>query len=127
MTDSIWTDEKIDELETLWNSGLSAYEIGLRMKISKNAIVGKVRREGMAFRRAPKGQTIPTLDPLYWKTESDGCMYAIGDPGTVGFKFCNAEIHKKSLCLEHFNICWEAPKKRPPGPTPDNRKYNFNF
>ena len=74
-----WTDETIAKLRTLWAEGLSTAEIGRRLNISKNAVVGKAHRlnlpsrpspirraEGDAAPRpaAPKRTQGPTLPPL---------------------------------------------------------------
>ena len=74
-----WTDETIERLRALWAEGLSTAEIGRRMGISKNAVVGKahrlnlparpspIRRDGAgAPPRAPAPRRItgPTLPPL---------------------------------------------------------------
>ena len=74
-----WTEESIDRLKSLWTEGLSTAEIGRRLGISKNAVVGKAHRlnlpsrpspirraEGSAAPRAaaPKRAQGPTLPPL---------------------------------------------------------------
>lgn len=74
-----WNEESIARLRALWAEGLSTAEIGRRMAISKNAVVGKahrlnlpprpspIRREGAAGapRQAmPRRVTGPTLPPL---------------------------------------------------------------
>jgi GcrA cell cycle regulator len=74
-----WTEETIARLRELWAEGLSTAEIGRRMGISKNAVVGKAHRlnltarpspirrdgEGSAHRPAlPRRATGPTLPPL---------------------------------------------------------------
>jgi GcrA cell cycle regulator len=48
-----WNDETIARLRTLWNEGLSTAEIGRRMGVSKNAVVGKAHRLGLAARPSP--------------------------------------------------------------------------
>jgi GcrA cell cycle regulator len=48
-----WNDETILRLRTLWNEGLSTAEIGRRMGVSKNAVVGKAHRLGLAARPSP--------------------------------------------------------------------------
>ena len=35
-----WTTERVEELTKLWATGLSASEIGRRLGITKNAVVG---------------------------------------------------------------------------------------
>ncbi len=74
-----WTEENIARLRELWAEGHSTAEIGRRMGISKNAVVGKahrldldgrpspIRREGDAealHLAAPRRMTGPTLPPL---------------------------------------------------------------
>jgi GcrA cell cycle regulator len=74
-----WTDETIAKLRTLWAEGLSTAEIGRRLNISKNAVVGKAHRLNLPprpspIRRAegdaapkpaqPKRTQGPTLPPL---------------------------------------------------------------
>lgn len=48
-----WTDERIQELSRLWQAGLSASEIGKRLGISKNAVVGKAHRLNLPSRPSP--------------------------------------------------------------------------
>ncbi|MDE2515173.1 MAG: GcrA cell cycle regulator [Rhodospirillales bacterium] len=75
-----WNDEIIQRLRALWDEGHSTAEIGRRLGVSKNAVVGKahrldlparpspIRREGapgVAPRRvAPRRPAGPTLPPL---------------------------------------------------------------
>jgi len=51
-----WNDETIAQLTALWNEGLSATEIGRRMSISKNAVVGKAHRINLPPRPSPIGR-----------------------------------------------------------------------
>ena len=46
-----WTRELIARLRALWNEGHSAVEIGRRMGLSKNAVVGKAHRLDLPPRR----------------------------------------------------------------------------
>lgn len=48
-----WTDERIQELSRLWQQGFSASEIGKRLGVSKNAIVGKAHRLNLPSRPSP--------------------------------------------------------------------------
>lgn len=75
-----WNDEAIARLRVLWDEGHSTAEIGRRMAVSKNAVVGKAHRlnlparpspirrdaSGSAAPRppAPRRVTGPTLPPL---------------------------------------------------------------
>ncbi len=73
-----WTEEVIGRLRSLWAEGHSTAEIGRRLNISKNAVVGKahrlnlpprpspIRRNGTGAVRpaAPRRVQGPTLPPL---------------------------------------------------------------
>jgi GcrA cell cycle regulator len=48
-----WTEEAIGRLRALWAEGLSTAEIGRRMGISKNAVVGKAHRLTLPARPSP--------------------------------------------------------------------------
>lgn len=48
-----WTEDAIATLRQLWSEGLSTAEIGRRMGISKNAVVGKAHRLNLAARPSP--------------------------------------------------------------------------
>ena len=69
-----WTNDRIRELGRLWSEGHSTAEIGRRMGISKNAVVGKAHRLDLPARsspirtsgsprppRAPRRQPVPKL------------------------------------------------------------------
>jgi GcrA cell cycle regulator len=74
-----WSDELIGRLRGLWDEGHSTAEIGRRLGVSKNAVVGKahrldlparpspIRRDGGGSEprvRAPRRADGPTLPPL---------------------------------------------------------------
>lgn len=48
-----WTSEAIDALRAYWAEGHSTAEIGRRMGISKNAVVGKAHRLNLPARPSP--------------------------------------------------------------------------
>ena len=48
-----WTEEMVEELKRLWDEGVTTGEIGRRLNISKNSIVGKVHRLGLSGRPSP--------------------------------------------------------------------------
>ena len=48
-----WNEETIARLRALWAEGLSTAEIGRRMAISKNAVVGKAHRLNLPARPSP--------------------------------------------------------------------------
>lgn len=73
-----WSEEVIAKLRVLWGEGHSTAEIGRRLNISKNAVVGKAHRlnlpprpspirrgaEGAARPQPPRRTQGPTLPPL---------------------------------------------------------------
>jgi GcrA cell cycle regulator len=75
-----WTEDTIAKLRALWAEGLSTAEIGRRLNVSKNAVVGKAHRLELPARPspirriegdrpaarppAPKRAQGPTLPPL---------------------------------------------------------------
>jgi GcrA cell cycle regulator len=48
-----WTNEAIERLRALWAEGHSTAEIGRRMGVSKNAVVGKAHRLNLSARPSP--------------------------------------------------------------------------
>ena len=60
-----WTEEQLTQLDTLWAEGHSTAEIGRRLGVSKNAVVGKVNRRPHLIRRPspirPRESTLPSL------------------------------------------------------------------
>ena len=45
-----WTPELVEQLRAAWESGVSATRIGAMLGYTKNAIIGKARREGLSPR-----------------------------------------------------------------------------
>lgn len=48
-----WTAPRLTNLIILWKEGLSATKIGIRLNLSKNAVLGKAHRLGLALRASP--------------------------------------------------------------------------
>jgi len=80
-----WTEELIARLRALWDEGHSTAEIGRRLGVSKNAVVGKAHRLNLPARpspirrdansEAPRTRRIargPTLPPLAAASITDG-------------------------------------------------------
>ena len=53
------TDEMIEDLKKMWQEGLTTGEIGKRLNVSKNSIVGKVHRLGLSGRPSPIKKKAP--------------------------------------------------------------------
>ena len=104
-----WTEERIALLTQLWTEGIATSEIGRRLDVTKNAVVGKVHRLGLpkrqspiqrkpaAKKKAPEPEVV-TLDKL----RPGMCAWPIGDPGTPGFHFCGEKSTEgKPYCEPH--------------------------
>ena len=70
MTDSGWSDERVELLVRLWGEGLSASKIAARLGgITRNAVIGKVHRLGLSGRakggtpQTPRPRTKPARSP----------------------------------------------------------------
>lgn len=104
-----WTEERIALLVEMWKAGVPTSEIGRKLDVTKNAVVGKVHRLGLEKRQSPiqrkavKKKKAPepeliTLDKL----RHGMCAWPIGDPGSPGFHFCGEKaIETKPYCLPH--------------------------
>jgi GcrA cell cycle regulator len=65
MANHDWTRERVALLRQLWDEGLTATEIGRRMGLNKNQVVGKAHREGFPRRQpcnAYHASVKPTTD-----------------------------------------------------------------
>src|SRR5271166_4315209 len=58
----MWTDERVEQLKSLWTEGLSASQIARVLgNVTRNAVIGKVHRLGLAGRAAPARTDRPRL------------------------------------------------------------------
>jgi len=114
-----WSDDRVEQLKTLWTEGLSASQIARALGgVTRNAVIGKVHRLGLAGRASPSRAERPRVsmspkapsmrshqppapiveeDPLQLEdgnfatvlTISDRmCRWPIGDPSASEFHFC---------------------------------------
>lgn len=51
-----WTDQDVAMLQRLWKEGHSATEIGERLGVSRNAVLGKLHR--LSFQDSPDGKPV---------------------------------------------------------------------
>ena len=112
---AMWNDEKIARLKKLWSEGLTTGEIGKRLGVSKNAVVGKAHRLGLKGRPSPikrqpnkpvevkKETRVFTLTDLSAAT----CRWPIGDPKHEDFRFCGKPVAaSKPYCGEHCSVAY---------------------
>ena len=112
-----WTEERVEQLKQLWTEGLSASQIARVLGgVTRNAVIGKVHRLGLAGRAGPARAERPRTtvthrtvrvvapepeiveqDPLVLEdgnfatvlTINDRmCRWPIGDPSENEFHFC---------------------------------------
>ena len=133
-----WTEEQIDQLKELWGEGLSTSEIGRKLGVTKNAVVGKAHRLGLPPRPSPIKRATGTKRPtrskvMAVKSASRGptCMWPIGHPNEPGFRFCGkGALTGKPYCQEHYDIAYipagrrdrERAANRPQGTSSTNRR-----
>jgi GcrA cell cycle regulator len=114
-----WSEDRVEQLKALWTEGLSASQIARALGgVTRNAVIGKVHRLGLAGRASPSRSERPRVslspkthvarshtppppvveeDPI---TLDDGnfatvltisdrmCRWPIGDPSGSEFHFC---------------------------------------
>jgi GcrA cell cycle regulator len=96
-----WPQERIDELMSLINEGLSFKELGKRMRLSKNAVIGKIHR--LTGDEKPVPTTIDRLNALNIFPPPGHCVFPDGDPNTSDFSFCGSPVIDifHPYCKEH--------------------------
>lgn len=131
-----WTDERVEQLKGLWNEGLSASQIARALGgVSRNAVIGKVHRLGLAGRAVPtrserprsqRRSAIHTAAPLPEVIEEDPitlddgnfvtvltisdrmCRWPIGDPAEQQFHFCGRKPRSGSpYCEAHARKAYQ--------------------
>ena len=48
-----WTEQMVEDLRAMWKQGMTTAEIGKKLNVTKNSIVGKVHRLGLSGRQPP--------------------------------------------------------------------------
>jgi GcrA cell cycle regulator len=132
-----WTPEQIGQLTRLWSEGLSTAEIGKRLGISKNAVVGKAHRLHLNSRPSPikrvgprpavvrqpsharpavPAAPAPAPQPAPTRVvelSSQTCRWPIGHPGDENFHFCTQRaIQGKPYCVEHAAVAYVKAKPK---------------
>ena len=133
-----WTDERVEALKALWIDGLSASDIAAELGgITRNAVIGKVHRLGLAGRAGPARAERPRSsishksvvrmaapepeiveeDPIKLDdgnfatvlTINDRmCRWPIGDPSENEFHFCGRKPKSGSpYCEAHARKAYQ--------------------
>jgi GcrA cell cycle regulator len=108
--ETVWTQELIDNLARLWSEGHSTSEIGRRLGLTKNAVVGKAHRLLLPPRPSPlKG---PLKRRVVVEFSGPSCSWPIGHPGEKHFHFCGERpLAGKPYCAEHAAKAYIPAKK----------------
>jgi GcrA cell cycle regulator len=138
-----WTDERVDQLKSLWTEGLSASQIARALGgVTRNAVIGKVHRLGLAGRAAPSRIERPRLpsaprlnvrlhapepvvveeDPIVMEDGNFAtvltinnamCRWPIGDPSENEFHFCGRKPKTGSpYCEAHARKAYQPQQMR---------------
>jgi GcrA cell cycle regulator len=110
MTTGNWTEDKTARLSELWDEGIPAAEIGRRLGITKNAVIGKAWRLDLPPRRVSEGPSpVPSLAEIM-PLATDLCHWPFGKPGTANFRFCCQPVRTgKPYCAAHCRIAYARP------------------
>ena len=103
-----WTPERTGALIAFWNDGLTASEIGDRLGVTKNAVVGKAFRLDLARRRtsAPPNSDDKNVIPLAGLT-SGMCRWPLGETNGAGYHFCGESAEQgKPYCPTHCDLAY---------------------
>jgi GcrA cell cycle regulator len=105
-----WNEDNTARLRELWGEGLPAAEIGRRLGITKNAVIGKAWRLDLPPRRvADSPNPVPSLAEIMPRA-TDQCHWPLGRPGNVSFRFCNQPVLTgKPYCAAHCRIAYVRP------------------
>ena len=116
----VWTDDRIAKLKKLWTEGLPTGEIGKRLGVSKNAVVGKAHRLSLKSRPSPIRRALKKAEPKKEEVTvftlanltSMTCRWPNGDPKEDNFHFCGKPVFQtKPYCAEHCAAAYVGSNK----------------
>jgi GcrA cell cycle regulator len=106
-----WTSERIAQLTALWEEGVTTAEIGRRIGVSKNAVIGKVHRIGLVPRVVKE---LPPPRRNVFDFTGPVCMWPLGHPTDDDFRFCGGRPSVgKPYCEHHAALAYIKPKDKP--------------
>jgi GcrA cell cycle regulator len=103
-----WNPERTAALITLWNEGICASEIGRRLAVTKNAVIGKAFRLQLRKRRQPPAAPSQEQSVVRLERLSTGmCSWPLGEADRGGFHFCAAPtVPGKPYCATHCRLAY---------------------
>ena len=116
----VWTNDRIAKLKKLWTEGLPTGEIGKRLGVSKNAVVGKAHRLSLKSRPSPIRRAVKKAEPKKEEVTvftlanltSMTCRWPNGDPKEDNFHFCGKPVFQtKPYCAEHCAAAYVGSNK----------------
>ena len=127
----IWSEKQTTRLQDLWAKGLSGGQIATRLKTTRGAVLGKVRRLGLHRKNLVKKNPITVQKsivgyvmarvPKLWlgvydavsQLKKEDCRWPIGDANKPDFKFCcKPKTPTGPYCQEHKAIAGVPQQKR---------------
>lgn len=128
-----WTDDRVEKLRELWDKGLSASQIAKELAegVTRNAVIGKAHRMGLASRPSPvktdpakKAQKLAERNAAPKKSTVKGrvsilelseriCKWPIGHPGEENFHFCGKPSQPTfPYCADHCREAYQVQQPR---------------
>jgi GcrA cell cycle regulator len=106
-----WTPERVERLNQLFEEGLPTAEIGRRLGLTKNAVIGRLHRSAMTRREPPPKPPRRNV----FEFSGPSCMWPYGHPNDMNFRFCGARpVPGKPYCAEHAALAYVRPKEQKP-------------
>jgi GcrA cell cycle regulator len=106
---SPWTKETKVLVAELFEEGLTATEIGKRVGLTKNSVIGWLDRNGLKRKANDELIYTPTPNPF---PPAGHCLYGMGHPGEPGFRFCGeVNARGRSYCEGHAAQIFRNPDK----------------
>ena len=105
-----WTPERVERLTQLFEEGLPTAEIGRRLGLTKNAVIGKLHRIALAPRGGlPNAQR---RNATFSNSRGQAACGLTATRTTRNFHFCGARpLPGKPYCAEHAAVAYVRPKE----------------
>ncbi len=111
-----WTDERIDQLKSMWEKGMTASQIADELGgVSRNAVIGKAHRLGLQSRPSPvKANEAPRKKPIARKPDTPGTEMRAAAPAPSA----NPSPTRAEADTPPFDMDDAAPQPLEAAPTP---------